>query len=692
MVAVEGFVELGLELVVGLVHQVGKDGVDLFHAVLPLFGVEAGIHKLQVHQLEGRFQILHGAAAGNPVLQGIHKRIYAQVLAGEHLAHGGAGEGGDAGVVLEEHHQVVVKTGQVFGGYQAQTALLGEGEENLVFLQVGGIDDDLDTVFENPFGCAVEGGSALVNRAALELGWIQEGFRDILTFGGGDVGGFNLGHHGQQLLGSGGGDAFLLGAAVDDDPVLVSQELGRGLADNGGIDLAEKGFYNLLLRFRLHNGLLVKEVGEDGTDKFRVLARRGAVHAGFHHGDVVVLGAFEFGLGDAVFLEADQLRVKVAEAAQDIVLAQGNLTHLGLDVLINEISDVEAGAQVRRRGLGGDVLETLAHNHGEDTFNQILHLADGGGVGNLRHGFAVPDQFDGGGRGFRIRDDAYAGFLVAGNLLDGLGEGVFLEGNDAEELLDLGLGAVYIHVTHHHDGLVAGVIPSVIEVVEAFVLEGLQMLLRADKGTLGLLAVGTEVEGEAALHRTPLGVAALAALLDDDAALRINFLGLVKHEVGVVAQDHQAAVHHAFPFHGNVVEHVLRLLETGGGIDVAAEFRADGTEVVEDALLGEVFGPVEAHVLQEVGQAVLGRLDFLDGAYVGGQVEFRPAFGQLVVTDVITESVFQFAHPDLVGVGQFGHLGEIGFHLLTGGLLRQGQDGRQGKGSDRKKSFLHICV
>ena len=624
------------------------------------------------------------------MLQGVHERGNAQVLAGEHFAHGGAGEGGYAGIALEEHDQVVIETGEVCGRNQAQAALLGEGEENLVFLEVGGIDNHLDTVLERPLGGAVEGGAGLGDLAALELGGIQEGFGDVLSFGSGDIRGVYLGHDGEQLLGGGGGDAGLLGAAVDDDEVFVTEELGGGLTDDGGIDLAEEGLYNLFLRLGLHDGLLVEEVVQDGTDEFRVLTGCGTVDAGFHHGKVVILCALEFSLGDTVFLETDQFRVEVAETAEDVVFAEGDVAHGALDVFINEVADAEAGAQIRRSGLGGDVLETLAHDHGEDAFHKVLHLADGRGVGNFRHGFAVPDKFDGRGGGLRVREDAYAGLLVVCNVLDGLRKGIFLERDNAEELLDFGFGAVHIHVTDHDDGLVAGVIPGVIEIVEALVFEGFQMLLQADEGALCQIGVLSEVIRKAALHGAPAGIAALTALLDDDTALGIDFLGFVQDEVGIVPENHQAAVHHALTLYGDVVEHVLRLFKAGGSVDVAAELCADGTEIVQDALVREVLGSVEAHVLQEVGQTVLSRLVFLNGTHIGGQIEFRAAFGQFVVTDVIGEPVFHLADSDLVGIGKLGHLGDIGFHLLTGGLLRQGHDSGQGQGGNGKKGFLHI--
>ena len=230
-------------------------------------------------------------------------------------------------------------------------------------------------------------------------------------------------------------------------------------------------------------------------------------------------------------------------------------------------------------------------------------------------------------------------------------------------------------VTDYDDGLVAGVVPGLVEGHQALGLEGLQVFLRADEGAGGLLAVGAEVVGEGSLHAAPAGVAAGAAFLDDDSALGVNLLGVVEHVVGIVGQDHEAAVHHGFPLDRDVVEHILRLFKAGGGVDVAAELGTDGTQVVQNTLVGEVGRSVEAHVLQEVGQAVLGRILFLNGAHVGGQVEFGTALGELVVTDKIGETVVQLAHRVGIRDGNLRHLGNHGLHLLAGGLLGKRQGG-----------------
>ena len=159
VVAVEGAVQLGLELVVGLVHQVGQDSGNLVKTVLPLLGIEAGIRPVEVQELHGRLEVLHGAAAVDAVLQLVEVRTYAEALAGEHLGDGGAGEGRYTAVALEQAEHVAVEGREVFVGNQGQTAVLDDIEQDLVFLEIRGIDNHPDTVGEGPLGGAVDGGT-----------------------------------------------------------------------------------------------------------------------------------------------------------------------------------------------------------------------------------------------------------------------------------------------------------------------------------------------------------------------------------------------------------------------------------------------------------------------------------------------------------------------------------------------------
>ena len=103
---------------------------------------------------------------------------------------------------------------------------------------------------------------------------------------------------------------------------------------------------------------------------------------------------------------------------------------------------------------------------------------------------------------------------------------------------------------------------------------GLKVFLSADNCVQCGLGAFSEEVGEGALQRAPAGVAAGAAFLYDNSALCVDLRGLVEHIVGIIGQDHKAAVNHALTLYGDVVEHILGLFKARGSVDVAAEFRA----------------------------------------------------------------------------------------------------------------------
>ena len=226
-------------------------------------------------------------------------------------------------------------------------------------------------------------------------------------------------------------------------------------------------------------------------------------------------------------------------------------------------------------------------------------------------------------------------------------------------------------------------IPGSVEVVDRRLLEGLEVLLTADKGAGCILGIA-EVVGETGLQGAPLGVAAAAAFLHDDRTFEVELFLLVEHVVCILGEDEQAAVGHAFTLYGNIVEHVLGFLETGGRIDVAAELGSYALQIVEYALAGELFSSVEAHVLEEVGETVLIR-GLIDAAGLGGQVELGPVFGKGVLADVIGESVFEFAHLN----------GRIVRKRLHHGVLRgeaQASESRSEKNDDSFHAIVVFCI
>ena len=77
-----------------------------------------------------------------------------------------------------------------------------------------------------------------------------------------------------------------------------------------------------------------------------------------------------------------------------------------------------------------------------------------------------------------------------------------------------------------------------------------------------------------------------------------------------------------------------------GGVELSKE-----EHEYEDALAGEVFGAVEAHVFEEMGKTVLV-VFFLESADVSSEIEFAALCRLVVVTDEVGHAVFQLTDFD----------------------------------------------
>ena len=690
VVPVHGLGKFLLELVIRLALEVREDGLDLVDAVLVFIRVEAGFGEEEIYQLQGGLQVLLGGLALDAVVEGINVRCDAQALPGKHLGYLGSGEAGNAGVVEIEAVDVGIEGGDVRIGDEALAAVLEQVEQNLVLGIVGLEENDLRTVLEHPFLGTVQGVLGLLGLGTLEEGRIQELGGDLFAFQRLDVRGFDLGDSSKDLLFGRRSESFLLRTGVDDNKIVVGDHLGGKHGQDLGVDGVENLLDDLQFGLGFHIRVVVEEVAQQRTDELGILAGRSRFDGVLHNGQDLVLRALEFLVPEAEALHPLDFREEALEAVHEGIFLHRHVGDYRIDVFIDELRDGQAAGEIRAVRLRCDVGEALLHDQGDKDLEDILHLTDNRGVVRFRHRFALPDHLDGRGRGLRVGDDADDGLRVVrkGQVL--LGLRVLALGDYGENLLDLGLGAVHIHVTHDHDGLHIRMVPGRVEVAEAFRLEGLQTFLLADQGA-ALHLRSLEIVGEGTLHRAPGGVAALAALLDDDTTLLVDFLGLVEDEMGVVAQDHQAGVHDGFALDGDIVQHVLGFLETGGGVDVPAEFRADGAEIVQDALVGEVRRSIEAHVLKEVREAVLV-WGFLDGADVGGKIEFRPPRRKLVVADVIGKSVFQVSYADRRIVGEGGHRLLRGLGLILLGAGRDEDQHQREEEDDNQKSFHVLCI
>ena len=192
----------GLQCVVedGLrVHQRILGGITVAaHKRLEQVRIAAHSAKLQVHELQQRFQISVAAMAADPLFFRLLVDIEAQHLAGQHLlqfqrrkigqAHGAHHRAGVSGVVLVRLR------------IERLPAKAASANQDLVVLEVGRLQDHLDAVGQLQLG-EVQSLIAALRHDAARLGRLahQAGGQHLLDFG--DHGGLlRQLHRSQQLL------------------------------------------------------------------------------------------------------------------------------------------------------------------------------------------------------------------------------------------------------------------------------------------------------------------------------------------------------------------------------------------------------------------------------------------------------------------------------------------------------------
>ena len=131
-------------------------------------------------------------------------------------------------------------------------------------------------------------------------------------------------------------------------------------------------------------------------------------------------------------------------------------------------------------------------------------------------------------------------------------------------------------------------------------------------------------------------------LLEDHAALGIDLLVQEQQTATPIAHHKQRAVNDAFAIRRYIRKTVNGLVNRGIGIDVSAEINTYRLKIIDDPFAGEMLCSVESHMLQEMRQTVLMIL-FEDSTYCLRNVELATLFRLLVVTDVIGQTVLQFA-------------------------------------------------
>ena len=288
-----------------------------------------------------------------------------------------------------------------------------------------------------------------------------------------------------------------------------------------------------------------------------------------------------------------------------------------------------------------DIGQAFREHGVDDILDEVHHVSHAEAHIGLGHRVRLDVGGYLGVAGFRIGEDAYDGLFIVRGAVDTLGFGILAGRDVGKSSFDLLQYLLRVDVADDDHGLQIRTVPGLVELHELFSREGFQVFLGADN--VAVFKFGALVEGfPGLLHHAPVGGAAGTPLFDDHAALLVDLNRIVGHERSIVVDGQQGGVDDALPGDGDVGEHVNGILLARGSIDIAAEAGADAFHITDDAFTREVLGSVEAHMLLEVGQTVLGRR-FLDGSDVVEKIELCTLCGQVVVHNVVGHPIVELA-------------------------------------------------
>ena len=114
------------------------------------------------------------------------------------------------------------------------------------------------------------------------------------------------------------------------------------------------------------------------------------------------------------------------------------------------------------------------------------------------------------------------------------------------------------------------------------------------------------------------------------------------------------------------------MFEPGRGVGVRAEGQAVALQNLHHLALGHVLGAVERHMLDKMGQPLLG-IAFGDRSEIDMHADGRAVFGRFIVLDGVFHAIGQ----DAVGYRRIGH--DVGLRHAPAGGLRCGAALRGGR-------------
>ncbi len=563
-------------------------------------------------------------------------------------------------------------------------------EDDLVVLEVGGLEPDLDAVRERQHRDAERVDLPARHHGAAGGRLLEELAPRRAVFPWRDRDLRHRRQHAAHFRLRGHGHALLLGGDGQDDAAVLVDVAQGDVADfvegDGGQELP----HQRQLDVDPGAGLAGEEVGHVLPGVRAALALVPLLPGALVLGEQLAARAVQLGGREAVAAHALRFREQGAQAGRDAAVGDDGAQHLRVRIAADRAARgrrAQEGRVPAARHLG----QTRVHHGVEQRLDQAAPVITDPALRKLG---MLEDDGDAGHAGLGIGGDADQRLGVAGDVVDGT-RGTGRGRRDfAQLVLDPALGLDRIHVTDHRHRHAVRPIPFARERAQPGGVRALDDVGIADGQALGVTRAVHE-DGELQALQARVRALAQAPFLQHDPALLVDLVLAQRPAAREVGEDGETLLHEAAAVAGHL-EDVHRLVEAGVRIGVRAEARADGLQEPDELAGGEVLAAVEGHVLEEVGEAALVLL-LEDGAGIDGQPQRHPVLGPRVAADVVGHPVRQPAATDggvegervLQPVGRRGGRG-AGAGPRTGRRRVVRKDGRSdGQRGHKEESCSH---
>ena len=588
--------------------------------------------EVQIHELERRLRVLRRCRAAHPFRERADRGRDADRLAGQLLAQRRLIELADAGLAHDVQGEGSLPV-QVIRHQRGATGA-GRGEEDLVVLEVGGLEDDPDAVLQRPDRDAHLIERFLGNHRGALGHDRQKRSVGRLVLVGFDRHPANRREHAQEVVFRGGLQALLRGRAGEHDASLLGQPRLRDSVRLLERDPGQEGVHEFHLRLEARVGTPLEKhlyVAARERTRFLVLALG---QTAFVSPSRVGLLTLQFGLREPVLHYALGLGEQSFQPALDAALADES------DELVRIHPAGElalAGERNHERGVGlePEFVETRVEHAGVEPFDQtateVGDRAARGGRLLVQHADLAPLRLGVG----RDRDERR---MIDRDFGRDAGTGLRGPGQSPELIADRRFDLGAVEITDRDDGHQVRAVPVLVEAAQPLGRGRLEDLGLPDRQPLRVERP-LEQDRELLILNARLRPAPAPPFLDHDAALLVHLFRVEEHALSPVREDAEGGRQHLRVVHRHL-QHVDGLVKAGVSVEVRTELHPDRLEVVDERLLLEVLRAVERHVFDEMREPEL-ILVLEDGARVHDEAQFHPVLRLIVLVHEIAQAVVQ---------------------------------------------------